>query len=164
MCFDCGSIGGSRVVEVLRVRGLLLVFSLVFFIGGFVCFARWGVEGVSLWFGGYRFILDGGFNNLRVFLVLIVITCMVSLFRGVYMSSDKGCYSFMGVVLSFVLGMVVFLLSGDLYLKLVGWEMLGVIRFILIFYYCNVTSKVSALFTICINRLGDLGFILFLGF
>lgn len=40
--------------------------------------------------------------------------------------------------------------------------MLGVVRFVLIYYYSNNSRKISSLFTIIINRLGDLGFVVYL--
>nr|AHB82308.1 NADH dehydrogenase subunit 5 [Hebesoma violentum] len=119
------------------------------------------LETLNCWFG--LLVVDVVYTtmSLSIFCVLMGIFLMVIKFSGVYMMSDKGSYAFLYVVSMFVLGMVVFVLFSDVYSVLVGWEILGVVSFMLIFYYGSVSAKVSSLFTICMNRVGDLSLIVF---
>lgn len=45
---------------------------------------------------------------------------------------------------------------------MLGWDGLGVVSFLLIFFYHNYERRVNALFTLFQNRVGDLFFVLFL--
>nr|UTM92285.1 NADH dehydrogenase subunit 5 [Bolbosoma vasculosum] len=91
--------------------------------------------------------------------VLMVVYFLVSLFGSYYMSGGlSGNFSWF--VFIFVGGVVVMLLSGSLYNLLIGWEILGVVSFVLIGYYCTRVSWGSALMTVLINRVGDVGMVL----
>nr|YP_008854346.1 NADH dehydrogenase subunit 5 [Pallisentis celatus]AFK50138.1 NADH dehydrogenase subunit 5 [Pallisentis celatus] len=89
--------------------------------------------------------------------VLLWVYISVLLFSGLYMTGEALDGSFCYMVLLFVLGMVVYVVFTDLLGVILGWEILGVVSFILIFYYGNYLSKISSFMTVMVNRLGDVG-------
>nr|YP_011002171.1 NADH dehydrogenase subunit 5 [Corynosoma villosum]WPN89823.1 NADH dehydrogenase subunit 5 [Corynosoma villosum] len=120
-------------------------------------YTGWGV--LSVVEEGYDFGVIFGDKGYGMVGVLMIVYLLVSLFGSYYMSGgDSGYFSWL--VFFFVGGVVVLLLSGSLYSLLVGWEILGVVSFILIGFYCTRSSWGSALFTVLINRMGDVGVLL----
>nr|YP_007183154.1 NADH dehydrogenase subunit 5 [Paratenuisentis ambiguus]CCA94486.2 NADH dehydrogenase subunit 5 [Paratenuisentis ambiguus] len=134
-----------------------------------MCSWFWGVSVMSFevfysWASSYNIMYNHSMMGLSVLMVLIYIYLLVLFFSGYYMMSSKNFFSFAKLVQFFVVGMGVFLVFSDVYFTLIGWEVLGVVSFVLIFYYCNDSSKVSSFFTVLINRLGDFGLIIYLSF
>lgn len=136
----------------------------VWFIFGLLCYMV--VRGAIVGWGflriveeGYDFSLVLGDKGFGMTGALLIVYFLVILFRAHYIGGGDTS-NFIWMVFLFVRGVVVMLLGGGLYPLLVGWEILGVVRFILIGYYCTRTSWGRALFTVLINRLGDVGLVL----
>nr|AMK47820.1 NADH dehydrogenase subunit 5 [Centrorhynchus aluconis] len=106
------------------------------------------VGGLGVSFGGFTYGM-----SLVVWLVFVVVLG----FSMYYMAGAGGSASFGWLVLSFVVGVQVLLLGSGLYTLFLGWEVLGVVSFLLIGYYCTRSSWGGALFTLLINRVGDIG-------
>jgi len=62
---------------------------------------------------------------------------------------------FNGLVLAFVASMIFLILIPDLLFTLIGWDGLGLVRFLLIIYYLRGKSFNAGIKTYIINRLGD---------
>nr|UTM92249.1 NADH dehydrogenase subunit 5 [Bolbosoma balaenae] len=144
---------------VFSLMGLLvwLLLSVVVYDLCVGVFLSWGVVSVTDELFNFSWLLgDKGYVMVGV---LVVVYLMVSLFGCYYMCSvESGIFSWL--VMLFVGGVVIMLLSGSLYNLLVGWEILGVVSFVLIGYYCTRSSWGSALVTVLINRVGDVGLVL----
>nr|YP_011002183.1 NADH dehydrogenase subunit 5 [Bolbosoma nipponicum]WPN89835.1 NADH dehydrogenase subunit 5 [Bolbosoma nipponicum] len=144
---------------VFSLTGLLIwaMVSVVVYSLWVGVFLSWGMVGVTDEIYGFSYLFgDKGYVMVGV---LVIVYLMVSLFGSYYMSSGMSG-SFSWLVMLFVGGVIVMLLSGGLYNLLVGWEILGVVSFILIGYYCTRSSWGSALTTVLINRVGDVGLVL----
>nr|YP_009121986.1 NADH dehydrogenase subunit 5 [Southwellina hispida]AIO11162.1 NADH dehydrogenase subunit 5 [Southwellina hispida] len=146
-------------------------------VGGFILISLI-FGGIMMWMssflvGGGWFELGGestswgmevGGGGFGMVMVLLMVYSMVSIFSYYYVSASEGVGVFNWMVFVFVVGVVVLLMAGSLYMLLVGWEILGVVSFILIGFYCNRVSWGSAIITMLINRLGDVALVLmFLG-
>jgi NADH-quinone oxidoreductase subunit L len=85
---------------------------------------------------------------------LFFIVSAIVLFTGEY---KVGIHRlrFNVLVTAFIGSMVVLLLSTNLFFMLVGWDGLGVTRFLLICFYKRRVSWSARLKTFLINRLGD---------
>nr|QKK36829.1 NADH dehydrogenase subunit 5 [Sphaerirostris lanceoides] len=109
------------------------------------------VAGLGLDLGGVTYVMS---------LVVWIVFFVVLGFSFYYMLEAFGVGSFGLMVLGFVLGVEMLLLGSGLYSLFLGWEVLGVVSFLLIGYYCTRSSWGGALFTLLMNRIGDVGFVL----
>jgi NADH-ubiquinone oxidoreductase chain 5 len=135
-----------------------LIFGLIFLglleselgFSGIVEFEVFGVGSnvvsFSLFFDGYRLLFC---------YILFMIVSSVFAFSSVYMRGDCFEVRFNYLVVLFVLSMVVLIVVPDLLFTLIGWDGLGVSRFLLIIYYLSGSSMSAGLKTYLINRLGD---------
>jgi len=147
-----GIIYGSCIIIMLFLiatifsflEGLLLVLDL----GSF------SVGGVDI----NRSFMRGSFGSLMILIVLIV-GVVVFKFSLLYIGLDKKFNSFSLLILVFIFGVILLLCSDRIYPLILGWELLGVVRFFLIGYYINRLRWGGAIVTIFINRLGDVGLI-----
>ena len=97
--------------------------------------------------------------SIRFIAVLLIIRSNVMNFGVVYMHEEKKVAGFFWVLLSFIFSMFMLIVSPNLFFLLVGWDGLGVRRFILIVYYLSGNSWSAGFKTYVTNRLGD-GFLL----
>nr|YP_010269815.1 NADH dehydrogenase subunit 5 [Pomphorhynchus laevis]AFI44249.1 NADH dehydrogenase subunit 5 [Pomphorhynchus laevis] len=141
MCVVAGGVG----VSVLGVEGVL---------SGLVNVSL-GAQDLAL-----AFCYGGGVSPMVV--VVMMVFSMVLVFTVVYMVSEVEYNSFLAFVGLFVIGMLILVSAQGVYSGLVGWEILGVVSFILIGYYGSRTSWGSALVTMGINRVDDVGFMVLL--
>jgi len=93
--------------------------------------------------------------SLKFFAVLLIIVGSVYLFARKYMTSDLFHERFFFILRMFVISMVLLIFIPHFIFVLVGYDGLGVVRFLLIIYYGRSQRWVSGLKTFLINRLGD---------
>jgi len=79
------------------------------------------------------------------------------------MSGDSFFKRFKMLVLAFVFSMLLLIFIPDLIFTLIGWDGLGLVRFLLIIYYLRGKSFKAGIKTYIINRLGDGFFIVGFG-
>lgn len=104
------------------------------------------------------YIINSRFNSLSLIIVYIVL--LVSSFV-IYNSIDYlsiiDSYLFIIYILLFQFIMIIFILSNHLLLLYFNWDLLGLISYLLINYWCNkINCGIKA---IIYNRLGDLSLI-----
>ena len=87
--------------------------------------------------------------------ILLTIVRVIYYFSKSYMDGDLLQERFNWVLLTFILSMLVLILSSNLFFLLLGWDGLGITRFILICFYPASSSWRARLKTVLINRLGD---------
>nr|YP_010258307.1 NADH dehydrogenase subunit 5 [Pomphorhynchus tereticollis]AFJ14718.1 NADH dehydrogenase subunit 5 [Pomphorhynchus tereticollis] len=142
-----------------------LLLSIMCVVAGGVGVSVLGVEGVlsglvNVSLGAqdlaFAFCYGGGVSPMVV--VVMMVFSMVLVFTVVYMVSEVEYNSFLAFVGLFVIGMLILVSAQGVYSGLVGWEILGVVSFILIGYYGSRTSWGSGLVTMGINRVGDVWF------
>nr|AFJ14694.1 NADH dehydrogenase subunit 5 [Pomphorhynchus laevis] len=149
--------------------GVSLLLMSVGLVGIGVGFSELGVKGVlsgvskvSLGVQDLMFEFCYGSEVSPMGVVVVAIFMMVLVFTMVYMVGEVEYNSFLAFVGSFVIGMLILVMAQGVYSGLVGWELLGVISFVLIGYYGTRSSWGSALVTMVINRGGDVSFMLML--
>nr|YP_009136562.1 NADH dehydrogenase subunit 5 [Gnathostomula paradoxa]AKD00037.1 NADH dehydrogenase subunit 5 [Gnathostomula paradoxa] len=94
-------------------------------------------------------------TNLSFLISLVIIFLAVWAFSFMYMGSKANPY-FNIIFLLFVLSMVIFILVEDFFILFLGWDGLGIVSFLLIIFYSNISSMKSAVITIISNRVGDI--------
>nr|YP_009136543.1 NADH dehydrogenase subunit 5 [Gnathostomula armata]AKD00018.1 NADH dehydrogenase subunit 5 [Gnathostomula armata] len=93
--------------------------------------------------------------NLLFFSSLVLIFFSVWFFSFFYMGSKSSTYFYILKCL-FVFSMIIFILVEDFFFFFLGWDGLGVISFLLIVYYLNISSLKGGMITIFSNRMGDI--------
>jgi len=91
---------------------------------------------------------------------LLKIVGSVYLFGYYYLREDKYVFRFLKILTLFALSMIVLILCPHIIFVLLGYDGLGVIRFVLVVYYGRTQRWFSGLKTFLINRIGDGFFIL----
>nr|YP_010478195.1 NADH dehydrogenase subunit 5 [Nesophrosyne sp. 295 GMB-2012]UVI59639.1 NADH dehydrogenase subunit 5 [Nesophrosyne sp. 295 GMB-2012] len=96
--------------------------------------------------------------------VVFFISSMVVLYSGVYMGDyNYGSIRFLLLVLMFVISMLMMIISPNLVSIMLGWDGLGLISYCLVIYYSSLSSYLAGLITCLINRLGDIGLLISIG-
>lgn len=88
-------------------------------------------------------------------LTVLFIASNVIMFSETYIESDQTVTRFNYIVLLFVLSMNMLVFFPNLITLLLGWDGLGLTRFLLIIYYQNPKSLGAGIITAITNRLGD---------
>ena len=88
-------------------------------------------------------------------MTVILISRRVFLFRTSYIHSDKYYKRFHFLLFSFVLSIVILILSPNLIRILLGWDGLGIRSYLLVIYYSRRKSYNAGIITFLSNRLGD---------
>nr|UIF91934.1 NADH dehydrogenase subunit 5 [Crenidorsum sp.] len=86
---------------------------------------------------------------------VMLITSSIIMYSKFYMPSISKT-KFIKIILTFVASMVMLILSPSMISMLMGWEGLGMSSFILIMFFMNKKSLMSSLYTMIMNRLGDI--------
>lgn len=108
-------------------------------------------------------VLDG--LSLTMLSVVISIGFLIHIFASWYMRGEDGYSRFFSYTNLFIASMVVLVLSDNLMLMYLGWEIVGLCSYLLIgFYYSNPENVKAAMKAFIITRLGDvfLAFALFI--
>jgi len=98
--------------------------------------------------------------SLLFFSVLCMIVSCVLKFSCIYMEKDRFNIRFTWLVLRFVLSMTCLIFIPHFFFLLVGWDGLGITRFLLVIYYLRDSSWAAGMKTYLINRVGDRFFII----
>nr|YP_009704171.1 NADH dehydrogenase subunit 5 [Prismognathus prossi]QEN73229.1 NADH dehydrogenase subunit 5 [Prismognathus prossi] len=94
---------------------------------------------------------------------VMFISSMVIFYSMEYMSSDNSLNRFIMLVVMFVISMLFLILSPNLISILLGWDGLGLVSYCLVIYYQNVKSYNAGMLTALTNRLGDVAFLMSIG-
>ena len=92
--------------------------------------------------------------------VVLFISANVIKFAQTYISSETFKIRFTIVVLLFVLSINILIFFPHLIILLLGWDGLGLTRFILVIYYQNAKSLAGGILTALTNRIGDAALLL----
>uniref|UniRef100_A0AAU7VB64 NADH-ubiquinone oxidoreductase chain 5 n=1 Tax=Stenopsocus longitudinalis TaxID=3074942 RepID=A0AAU7VB64_9NEOP len=86
---------------------------------------------------------------------VLLISFVIVIYSISYMSGDINSSFFILLVFSFVLSMMLLIISPNLISILLGWDGLGLISYCLVIYYQNVKSYNAGMVTAMTNRIGD---------
>lgn len=100
-------------------------------------------------------------NYIRIIIITMVAFISINvLFFSNYYLADTDEIKFYLVLISFIASIIVFSLSNNTIRLLLGWDGLGISRFILVAHYPTPTAAGSSIITIFTNRIGDVIIIL----
>lgn len=101
-------------------------------------------------------------KNIIMMSLIIIISSIVIIYSIWYMG--EGNNRFIITLLLFTLSMLLFTLGSNYFIIFIGWELIGIISYMLINYWNrNINNNKSGLKAIIINKIGDIFFIIFLG-
>nr|YP_008758072.1 NADH dehydrogenase subunit 5 [Arctica islandica]AGC84098.1 NADH dehydrogenase subunit 5 [Arctica islandica]AGW53596.1 NADH dehydrogenase subunit 5 [Arctica islandica]AGW53608.1 NADH dehydrogenase subunit 5 [Arctica islandica] len=110
----------------------------------------------------FPLIIDS--SSLLLGSVVLFISSFVMIFCGFYMSHEVFLVRFILTVVWFVISMSLLVFFPSFFALMIGWDWLGVVSFLLVIYYMNKESLSAGMITAITNRLGDVFFILVIGF
>jgi len=94
---------------------------------------------------------------------LIIVSSRVLLWSYYYLDTDTKYKDFILLVISFLLSMVGLVLSGNLLIIFVFWDLLGFTSLFLVFYFRSRSSLSGGILTGLTNRIGDIVLLLLFG-
>lgn len=111
-----------------------------------------------------RFPLIIDRRSLLLGSVVLFISSFVIIFCGFYISHEVFLVRFILTVVWFVISIRLLVFFPRFFALIIGWDWLGVVSFLLVIYYINKESLSAGIITAITNRLGDVFFILVIGF
>nr|AXO78633.1 NADH dehydrogenase subunit 5 [Unio pictorum]AXO78647.1 NADH dehydrogenase subunit 5 [Unio pictorum] len=145
----CALVWGGSLLFSFLCLGFLLLSGLV----NVVTFVEWEFFsgcGLSL---SVMVLMD--FLGVIFSFVVCLISGCVFLYSVSYMEADKFVNLFCSLVACFVWAMNILIYIPHLAFMLLGWDLLGIVSFLLVIYYQNSVSVGAGMLTILVNRLGD---------
>nr|ATD12223.1 NADH dehydrogenase subunit 5 [Dryadomorpha sp. EMHAU-2015-Zz060407] len=140
----------------------MLFFGMFFLLNNFSLLLEWTLfnyNSVSL-----NFIIYLDWISTLFIFVVFFISSMVILYSSVYMGNyNYSSIRFLFLVLLFVFSMMLMVLSPNLVSIMLGWDGLGLVSYCLVIYYSSLKSYLSGMITCLINRLGDIGLLISIG-
>lgn len=113
--------------------------------------------------GGLNFQIGFLMDRLSVLMISVVtfVSFVVHLYTVGYMQDDPGYQRFFSYISLFTFGMLMLVMSNNFLQLFFGWEMVGLMSYLLIgFWFQKETAIVANLKAFIVNRIGDFGFIL----
>nr|YP_006503955.1 NADH dehydrogenase subunit 5 [Coptotermes lacteus]AFM92455.1 NADH dehydrogenase subunit 5 [Coptotermes lacteus] len=146
-------------------------FIFLFFLGWFCCFL--GVCFVLsdlVYFVDWTIVSLNGSSVVMTFLFdwmsllfmgfVLIISSLVILYSDDYMFGDLSIFRFISLVLMFVVSMMFLIVSPNMISILLGWDGLGLVSYLLVIYYQNVSSYGAGMLTVLSNRIGDVALLM----
>ena len=99
------------------------------------------------------------FDQLTVSLGLAVLYCstLIHIYSVDYLSSDPHNQRFFSYLSLFTGGMLILISGGNYLVMFIGWEMIGVVSYLLInYYFTRIQANKSAILALTMNRVGDM--------
>nr|YP_009350462.1 NADH dehydrogenase subunit 5 [Macrotermes carbonarius]AQP27099.1 NADH dehydrogenase subunit 5 [Macrotermes carbonarius] len=91
---------------------------------------------------------------------VFIISSLVILYSDDYMFGDLNIFRFILLVLMFVVSMMFLIVSPNMISILLGWDGLGLVSYLLVIYYQNVSSYGAGMLTVLSNRIGDVALLM----
>ncbi|QCI19267.1 NADH-quinone oxidoreductase subunit L [Buchnera aphidicola] len=99
--------------------------------------------------------------SLSMLMLITIIGTLVYTYSISYMEFKKNKFSFFAYINFFISGMILLILSNNLLLMYIGWEVVGLFSFLLIgFYNSKIENGINSIKTFLITRTSDI-FLLF---
>uniref|UniRef100_A0AAU7VBQ8 NADH-ubiquinone oxidoreductase chain 5 n=1 Tax=Stenopsocus tripartibilis TaxID=3074949 RepID=A0AAU7VBQ8_9NEOP len=118
-----------------------------------IYFIDWEILVLNTCSIGMNILIDWMSSLFMSFVLLI--SFVIVIYSISYMKGDINSSFFILLVFSFVLSMMLLIISPNLISILLGWDGLGLISYCLVIYYQNVKSYNAGMVTAMTNRIGD---------
>nr|ATD53006.1 NADH dehydrogenase subunit 5 [Psammotettix sp. EMHAU-2015-Zz053036] len=149
-------------IILMMMSMMFIVFGLYFLYYDFSLMIEWYFSMFSSISMTYIIYLD--WVSLSFCFVVFFISSMVILYSSIYMGNyNYNSVRFMLLVLMFVFSMLLMILSPNLVSILLGWDGLGLVSYCLVIFYSSLKSYLAGMLTCLINRLGDIGLLISIG-
>jgi NADH-quinone oxidoreductase subunit L len=124
---------------------------------------------VYTWAAGDGWRLQVGFlvDRLTVTMMCVVtfVSLMVHVYTIGYMADDPGYQRFFSYISLFTFSMMMLVMANNFLQLFFGWEAVGLVSYLLIgFWFTRPTAIYANLKAFLVNRVGDFGFLLGIGF
>ena len=124
---------------------------------------------VYTWMAGDGWHLQVGFlvDRLTVTMMTVVtfVSLMVHIYTIGYMADDAGYQRFFAYISLFTFSMMMLVMANNFLQLFFGWEAVGLVSYLLIgFWFTRPTAIYANLKAFLVNRVGDFGFLLGIGF
>ncbi|MBI2306423.1 MAG: NADH-quinone oxidoreductase subunit L [Rhodocyclales bacterium] len=117
--------------------------------------------------GDYKFEVGFLIDALTATMMIVVtsVSLMVHVYTIGYMQEDPGYNRFFSYISLFTFSMLMLVMSNNFMQLFFGWEAVGLVSYLLIgFWYTRPTAIFANMKAFLVNRVGDFGFILGIGF
>jgi NADH-quinone oxidoreductase subunit L len=126
-------------------------------------------ETVYTWLAGEGYKLQVGFliDQLTVTMMVVVtfVSLMVHVYTIGYMADDDGYQRFFAYISLFTFAMMMLVMANNFLQLFFGWEAVGLVSYLLIgFWFKRPTAIYANLKAFLVNRVGDFGFLIGIGF
>nr|YP_009350735.1 NADH dehydrogenase subunit 5 [Microcerotermes fuscotibialis]AQP27674.1 NADH dehydrogenase subunit 5 [Microcerotermes fuscotibialis] len=123
-----------------------------------VYFIDWGIITLN----GSSIIMTFLFDWMSLLFMgfVFIISSLVILYSDDYMFGDLNIVRFILLVLMFVVSMMFLIISPNVISILLGWDGLGLVSYLLVIYYQNVSSYGAGMLTVLSNRIGDVALLM----
>lgn len=111
----------------------------------------------------YNISLEIGISiyEMIVVILLINVSYMINIYIMKYLYKDKNIVRFVCIMMLFTFNMILLIISNDIIMLFIGWEMIGIISLLLINYYNNrIEATKAGLKAVMYNRIGDVALLL----
>nr|AIY61692.1 NADH dehydrogenase subunit 5 [Isognathotermes fungifaber] len=143
----------------LFLLGLFCCFCGVYFImNDLVYFIDWIIITLNSSSVIMTFLFD--WMSLLFMGFVFIISSLVILYSDDYMFGDLNIVRFIFLVLMFVVSMMFLIISPNVISILLGWDGLGLVSYLLVIYYQNVSSYGAGMLTVLSNRIGDVALLM----
>ena len=132
---------------------MLIIFYVVY-ISSLLCVQYW-VEGNVYIFSVLTLTCCADFYSYSFSLLLALVSSCVYIWSYYYLDCEVAYKRFILLIISFIASILLLIFISNLFLGLIGWDLLGVTSFFLVIYYKNRRSLGSGIITALSNRIGD---------
>nr|ALR69321.1 NADH dehydrogenase subunit 5 [Bemisia tabaci] len=131
---------------------ILMLVNIVTFKKPTAIMVEWKMMSVKSSDMNMFFLLD---EKSSVFMITVaMVTASILIYSKFYIEKKK--MMFTKILIMFMTSMMMLIMSPNMVSLVMGWEGLGMTSFVLIMYYQNKKSMMSSMYTIMMNRVGDI--------
>nr|ATJ03286.1 NADH dehydrogenase subunit 5 [Bemisia tabaci] len=142
----------NAILMMYLVMFTLVLATMMIFSKNKTIMIEWKMMSLSSSDMNMFFLLD---EKSSVFtLVVMMVTTSIMIYSQFYIQKKK--VMFLKILIMFMASMVMLILSPNMVTLIMGWEGLGMTSFSLIMFYQNKKSVMSSMYTMMMNRVGDI--------
>nr|AFK08575.1 NADH dehydrogenase subunit 5 [Bemisia tabaci] len=142
----------NAILMMYLVMFTLVLATMMIFSKNKTIMIEWKMMSLSSGDMNMFFLLD---EKSSVFtLMVMMVTTSIMIYSQFYIQKKK--VMFLKILIMFMASMVMLILSPNMVTLIMGWEGLGMTSFSLIMFYQNKKSVMSSMYTMMMNRVGDI--------